>query len=101
MSLFFVNAPTDPARQFFLNNCNTSTLYEKIVTIMRRYYNSETRKLQLQSEMDSPDLAYFMCKKQISDSSQGLIMIVNHVDAQAPEFPGGFGNDFHMTRYLR
>ena len=75
--------------------------YEQIVAIMRRHYNSETRKLQLQSEMDSLDLASFMRKKQISDSSQGLMMIVNHINALAPQLPDCFGNESHKTRYLR
>ena len=36
MSLFFVNASADPARQFFLIHCSSDMPYEQIVNIMRR-----------------------------------------------------------------
>lgn len=56
MSLFFINALSDPARQFFISNCSSDMPFEPIATIMRRQYNSDTRKLQIHSEMDSLDL---------------------------------------------
>ena len=71
MSLFFVNALADPARQFFLTNCSTHMEIDEITKVMSRHYNSETRKLQLQSEMDSLDLSSFMHERQITDNSLG------------------------------
>ena len=57
MSLFFVNALADPARQFFLTHCSPHMNFEQIAALMREQYNSETTKLQLQSEMDSLDIS--------------------------------------------
>ena len=101
MSLFFVNALADPARQFFLNNCSTSMPFEDIASHMQRHYNSETRKLQNQSEMDSLELTSFMHKHGVTDLGDGLTKLVNHINALAPQLPAGFGDDAHKTRYMR
>ena len=101
MSLFFVNALADPARQYFLTHCSTSMPFDLIATHMRRHYNSETRKLQNQSEMDSLELTSFMHKHGVTDLNDGLTKIVNHINALAPQLPTGFGDDAHKTRYLR
>ena len=101
MSLFFVNALADPARQFFLTHCSTSMPFDHIASQMRRHYNSETRKLQNQSEMDSLELTSFMHKHGVTDLNDGLTKIVNHINALAPQLPAGFGDDAHKTRYLR
>ena len=71
MSLFFVNALADPARDFFFFHCSLSTLFDEIVALMRCHYNSETRKLQLQSEIDSLDLGVSMQKNEIRSFSDG------------------------------
>ena len=101
MSLFFVNALADPAREFFLTNCSMSMPFEQIATHMRRHYNSETKKLQLQSEMDGLDIMTFMQKYHITDTAEGLTRLVDHINALAPQLPQGFGDDAHKTRYLR
>ena len=101
MSLFFVNALADPARQFFLTHCSVSMPFDQIATQMRRHYNSETKKLQLQSEVDGLDLMVFMQKNHISDIAEGLTRLVDHINALGPQLPQGFGDDAHKTRYLR
>ena len=75
--------------------------YSHIIAIMRRHYNSETRKLQLQSEVDSLDLSSFMRKHQITDQSMGLAKLVDRINVLAPQLLHGFGDDQHKTRYLR
>ena len=100
MSLFFVNALADPARQYFLTHCSSHMPFEQRVSIMRRHYSSDTRKLQIQSEMDSLDLPSFMSKHNIVDNSHGLSKLVDHINALAPQLPTGFGDDSHKTRYL-
>ena len=75
--------------------------YDHIASQMRRHYNSETRKLQNQSEMDSLNLTAFMNKHQITDLGEGLTKLINHINALAPQLPAGFGDDAHKTRYLR
>ena len=101
MSLFFVNALADPARQFFLTHCSSRMPFDQITSQKRRYFNSESRKLRLQSDMDSLNLSSFMNKHNVSDYSQGLAKRVNHINALAPELPQGFGDDAHKTRHLR
>ena len=101
LSLFFVNALADPAREHFLTHCSPTMPFEQIATHMRRHFNSETRKLQLQSEMDSLDIASFMNKNKITDQGEGLRRLVDHINALAPQLPAGFGDDQHKTRYLR
>ena len=101
MSLFFISALADPAREFFLSNCSPSMPFNEIVSKMHRHYNSETRKLQLQSEMDSLDIGEFMKKRSMTDVSEGLIEICGHINALASQLPSGFGDDAHKTRYLR
>ena len=101
MSLFFVNALEDPARQLFLTNCSSNMPFEQIVSIMKRHYSSETRKLQIQSEMESLDLEFFMNKNQITDNSIGLSKLVDYINSRTNQLPAGFGDDSHKTRYLR
>ena len=101
MSLFFINALSDPARQFFLSNCSSDMPFEQITNIMRRHYSSDTRKLKIQSEMDSLDLRSFMHKRQTPDLVTGLSQLVDHISALAPQLPAGFSDGAHKTRYLR
>ena len=101
MSLFFVNALADPARRFFLTHCSKSMPYDQMISVMRRHYNSETRKLQLQSKMEGLDLGSFMQKNQIADYAQALVQMVDHMNSPALQLPAGFGDDAHKTRYLR
>ena len=68
---------------------------------MRRHYNSDARKLSLQSEMDSLDLATFMQKHEITDFSMGLKRLVDSVNGLAPQLFHGFGDGKHKIRYLR
>ena len=101
MSLFFINALAYPAREFFLSNCSPSLPFNEIVSRMHRHYNSETRKLQLESEMDSLDLGEFLKKRSMADVSEGLIKIRDHINALASQLPSGFGDEAHEARYLR
>ena len=101
MSLFFVNALAEPARQFFLANCNSRTPFREIVAQMCRHFNSENRQVQLQSEMDSLSLASFIQRHHISDIATGLTQIVDHINSLAPQLPNEFGDDQHKMRYLR
>jgi len=101
MSLFFINALAYPARRFFLTHCSSHMEYSQIVGIMKRHYNSDTRKLQIQSEMDSLELGSFMRKRQYTDHAQALAKMIDHINALAPQLPQGFGDDHHKTRYLR
>ena len=101
MSLFFVNALADPARQYFLTHCSSHMPFGQIVSMMRRHYSSDTRKLQVQSEMDSLDVPSFMSKHNIADNSRGLSKLVDHINSLSPQLPTGFGDDPHKTRYLR
>lgn len=101
MSLFFVNALADPARQFFLTHCSSRMTFGQIVSTMQRSYNSETRKLQLQPEMDSMELSSFMHKHKLSNFAEGLAKLLDCIDVLAPQLPKGFGDDQHKARYLR
>ena len=76
MSLFFVDALADPAREFLVTHFSSRITLEQIVVTMTRHHNSETRNLQLQSEMDSMDLSAFMTKHQVTDYSAGITKIV-------------------------
>ena len=60
LSLFFINDLADPAPQYFLRYCSSRMSFDQIAATMRKYYNSDTKKLQLQSEIDSIDLTSFM-----------------------------------------
>lgn len=75
--LLFGNALSDPAKQFFLIDCSPLTPSDQIVPRMHRLLNSETRKLQLQSETYCLYLPSFMQKHHITDASEGLS---KHVD---------------------
>lgn len=68
---------------------------------MRRYYNSETKKLLIQLETDSLDLSVLMSKHQQTDYGDNLAKLVNHINALAPQLPQGFGGDSYKTLYLR
>ena len=101
MSLFFVKALAEPARQYFMTHCSSHMPFGQIVSMMRRHYSSDDGKLQLQSEMDSLDPPLFMIKHNILDNSHGLSKLIDHINALAPQLATGFGNDLHKTCYLR
>ena len=101
MCLFFVNALADIARQFFLTHCSPSMPLNQIVSQMRRHYNSDTRQLQLKSEIDSLSFPAFMRKQQLPDIWTELFRLVDHINVLAPQLPHGFGDDPHKARYLR
>ena len=101
MSMFFVSALEDPSRQCFLANCNSQMEYSQIIAIMRRHFNSVIRKIQLQSDVDSLELGFFMRKHHINDQELGLIKLIDRINVMAAQFLRGFGDDHHKTRYLR
>ena len=101
MLLLFINILHDPPRQFLPANCSPHTEYTCIIEIMRRHYNSEARKLQLQSDVEDLELNSFMRKQQITDECKGLSMIINRIKALAPQLLRVFQYDHHKTRYLR
>ena len=68
---------------------------------MRSQYSSETRKLQVQSEMDSLDLTLCMHNNDIKNARIRLTRIIDRINSLAPKLPAGFGDDAHKTRYLR
>ena len=47
--------------------------------------------------MDSLNLYTFMKKADLSDYSQGLLKLVDHIIALAPQLPQSFGDDAHKT----
>ena len=67
--------------------------FEPIAAEMYRDYNSETRKLRLQSEMDCLELTSFMRVKQHIDFNIGLRRLVDHVSAHTLQLPTGIGGD--------
>ena len=101
LSVSFGNALAEPARQFFLMNCNSRMPFREIVAQMCRHFNPKTRLLQLQSEMDGLSPASFMHKHQISDIAAGLSQIADYINTIAPQLPNGFSDDQQKTRYLR
>lgn len=101
LSPFFINALADPARQYFQQYCSSRMLFDQIASTMRRHYNSDTNKLQLQSEMGSIDLTSFMLKNNVQDISSGFSKLIDHINALALQLQKGFGDDMHETRYLR
>ena len=101
MSLFFVNDLADPARDSFLTSCLRRMPFYQIVNVVRRHFNSDTRKQQLQFEIDSLFFFPFIRKHSITDPSVGLTRIMNHINALAPQLSAGLGDDNHKSRYLR
>ncbi len=67
---------------------------------MRRHYNSETLKLQLQSEMDSLELKSFMRRHKSSNHTERLAKLVDYIKILASQLLEGFGDDQHETQYL-
>ena len=84
MSLFFVNALADRAQQYFLTHCSSNRLFQEILTIMPRQYSSETRKLQIQSEMGSLDLTIYMHNNDIKNARVGLTRIIDRISSLVP-----------------
>ena len=97
---FFVDALENPAPLFFLTHCSSRMPFEQIISIMRLHFNSESWKLNPQSDMDSPNFYTFMKKADLSDYSQGLPKLVDHINALAPQLPQCFGDGAHKTQYL-
>lgn len=101
MSLFFINVLQEPAIQYFLSNFSSRLEYTQIVDIMRPHYNSETRELQLQSEIEGLELNSFMRKHNMMCEFKRLAILIDRTNALAPQLPHGFGDDHYKIRYLR
>ena len=101
MSLFIVDSLADPARQYFLTHCSSNMPFQEIVNIMRWRYSSETRKLQIQFEMDSLDITVHIHDNDIKKARIGTTRIIDRINSLAPQLPAGFGDDAHKIRYLR
>ena len=71
--------------QLFQTNCSSRNPLDQIKLVMRKHYNSETRNLQLQSEVDSIELSSFMRKHNFSEISIGLSRFVDRINALAPK----------------
>ena len=65
---------------------------------MRRHYNSDARKLSIQSEMDGLEHSLFMQKHQINDVSLGLNQLVDFINTLEPQLHNGFGDDKQKTQ---
>ena len=101
MSLFFVTALDHPRCQFLPMHYSSRMTFEQILVIMTLHYYSKTRKLQLQSEMNSLNLSAFMTQNKVTDYSGGITEIMSYIKGSAPKFPSSFGDDAQKTRYLR
>ena len=96
----FIKALADPDHEIFLTHRLSRMNYSQIVAIMRRHYNSDTRKLHLQSEMYSIKLASFMDKNHITGHPTGLSRLIDRINAVAPQSLMNFWDDGHKSRYL-
>ena len=72
-SLFFLEHPA--------GKCSSRMPFEEIANRMGRHYNSDARKLSLQSEMDGLELPLFMQESHINDVSLRLKQLVDFINA--------------------
>ena len=72
-------------------------LYQEIVSVMIHRYSSETRQLQLQSEIECLELSSFMRKHQYTDESISISKLIDHINALSPQLRLSSRADEHKT----
>ncbi len=76
-------------------------LFDAIIKLYCRHFNSDIRQLQLKSEIDDLDLSSFIAKHGILEIYVGLSKLVSAINVLAPRLPKNLGDASHNFRYLR
>ena len=98
---FFICIFSGPARNFFFENINPRMTYEQMRNVMINEYDSDARRLQVQSELENLRLADLMAEKSITDQSAGLTELVDKINSMVPQCPPEFRSEQNKIRFLR
>ena len=97
----FVNIFSGPARDFYFDNTREEMGYRQLVRVMIDEYDSDARRLAVQSELEMLTLHRLMVEKGISDEGVGLSKLVERINVLTPQCPPNFRSESNKIRYLR
>lgn len=98
---FFINIFEGAARDFFFENCRDDMSFSQLAEVMVREYDSDARRLAIQSELEILTMEKFMRDREITDDATGLAKIVEHINVLTPQGPPNFRSENNKIRYLR
>lgn len=74
---------------------------ESLISMMKRKYDSEAQRNQVQAKHESLGLSAFMSSRNIMSENQGLMQMINHLNFLHPQVLQVFQFDAIKLRYLR
>eukprot|EP00171_Calliarthron_tuberculosum_P004860 IDg4860t1 len=81
---YFVNILQDSPRFFFYSFYVRRMDFKTVCEKMRKEYNSDSRQLQVQSNLETLRLAKFMEENEISSVSEGLTKVFDYIERLLP-----------------
>ena len=100
-ALFFINAFSGTAKDFFCDNCKPEMSYEQLVGMMLTEYDNDARQLAAQSELENITLRKVMKEEEITDLGRGLKRLIDRIVKLNPQCPQEFRTEKNRIRYLR
>ena len=75
--------------------------FEQMAQTMLHEYNSDSRQMQVKDRLETLRLKSYMNENGISDVSEGLSKLVEHIEEFSPQCHVDFRSDTHKINYLR
>lgn len=69
---FFIIIFSGPAREFSFDNCRDERAFPQSAEYLIREYDSDARRLTVQSQLETMTIESFMSEREISDDTAGL-----------------------------
>lgn len=99
-ALYFPNCFREPAKTFFFMHVSPGDSYENMAHIMKRQFDNDASRLQVQTRLDSLHLRSFMTRESITDDREGLTSFISLIDKLSQQCMPSFRNDDYRLRIL-
>ena len=97
----FINCFAGNARSFFFDNCKDHMSFDELAKTMIHEYDSDARRLAVQSELEMMTLSRVMLNHDITDEGDALNKIVYRINILTPQCPPEFRSESNKIRFLR
>lgn len=96
---FFVIVFGDQARDYFFDNCRDDMTFTQLACVIASKYDSDARRLVVQSELEMLTLENFMAERNIFDNATRLFSIAEHINVLKPQCHPSFCSDSNKIHY--
>lgn len=96
----FINIIAGAARIFFFGNCSDEINFRQLMKVMLDEYDSEARRLYVQSELEMLTLKKIMSDHQLIEEGAGLAKLVDRINILLPQCPTNFRSESNKVRFI-